>query len=98
MTNCNDSIDYLPLLEAVYHRLDLHDKIKSSRSAARDLFNTYTFKVNYCAWINDQVLGNCNDTQSYNQTTQDTLAKICDGDCFGRRNTRGTPRIELCSI
>lgn len=92
--NCNESTNYLPLMEELYSRLELHDTLKSTRASLRHLFRKNVYKVNYCAWMNNYALGNCEDPQSYNQSLRNKLATVCDGECY--RNSDST--IELCTV
>ena len=91
--DCNDTESYLPVLEEIYSRLDLYDIIQESKSAIYNLYYIYSYKVNYCAWINDRILDNCTDSQNYNSTTRDTLNILCTD------RPRGCSQpLDLCSI
>ena len=91
MTNFNSE-----QMDAIYHSLDLFDTISKAESAVVSIYPslTYSHPIHTCAWINDRILGNCEDSQGYNSTTP--VRNALNNICGGRRREPCNP--QLCTV
>ena len=65
-------------LKAIHSRLVLHDTLKSTLDTVeKALNNVKSDAAHYCGWINDRILGNCDNAQNMNYGLRDALNDIC---------------------
>ena len=76
-TNCTD-IDST-LLETIYSRLDFYDTIANAESSILSVYPELkqALPIHLCAWMNNKVLNNCTDSQTYNGSVRETLNNFC---------------------
>lgn len=93
--NCtNTQVDVL--LDELYFRLNFYDTISKAVSSVVSIYPNlkYSQSIHICAWMNDRILGNCNDTLVYDSTVRETLNSMCGGR--GRR--RCDPQLCLLEV
>ena len=68
-------------MEALQSRIVLHDTLKSTFEIVNEVLGNVDSKPShYCGWINDRILGKCEDQNNVNYVhRQDLNERLCQG-------------------